>query len=63
VPIPDKPRKLQDICKPENPETIGAQRFDGYMTPEKLQNLLQKARFFVKEVIPDFQTSPKSCKY
>jgi hypothetical protein len=34
-----------------------AQRFDTY---EKLQNLLQKARFSGKEVIPDFQITLKS---
>jgi len=53
---------LQDICKRENPESIGAQWFEGYIVPEKLQNLLQKARFSGKEVIPDFQTSQKVSK-
>jgi len=51
---------LQDICKRENPESIGAQWFEGYIVPEKLQNLLQKARFSGKEVIPDFQITLKS---
>ena len=50
--------KLQNICKHENREPLGAQWFEDYVTSEKLQNSLQKAYFPGKEVIPDFQMSP-----